>query len=114
MTTIYYNPNCSKCRTALGELNERGEDLTVINYLDGVVTEEMLRDALDKLGCPAIDIVRTDEKLWQEKFAQGNYNNEEIIKILLENPSLIQRPIVIKGNKAVIARPAERLKELFE
>lgn len=113
MITIYNNPRCSKCCAAMDYLSQKGEELHVVNYLDGTVTAEQLRDALAKLGMPAISIVRTKEPLWQERFAGQTLSDDEIVRILAENPSLIERPIVIRDDKAVVARPTELLDKLF-
>lgn len=114
MITIFHNPRCSKSCAAMTYLKKKGEELNVVNYLDGSVTEEQLRDVLRKLGVPAKSIVRTGEALWKERFAGLKLSEDELIRVMVENPRLIERPIVIKGDKAVVARPtADRIDEIL-
>ena len=105
MITIFHNPRCSKSCAAMTYLKEKGEELNVVNYLDGSVTEEQLRDVLRKLGVPAKSIVRTGEALWKERFAGPKLSEDELIRVMVENPRLIERPIVIKGDKVEVSSP---------
>lgn len=113
MITIFHNPRCSKSCAAMNYLKEKGIDLKVVNYLDGSVTEAELRDVLRKLELVPMDIVRTGESLWKENYADRKLTDDELIKILVENPKLIERPIIIKDDKAVVARPTERIDEIL-
>lgn len=113
MITIFHNPRCSKSCAAMNFLQEQGVDLQVVTYLDGSVTEEQLREVLRKLNYKPMDLVRTNEDLWKEQFAGKSFTNDELIKILVENPKLIERPIIIKDDKAVVARPTERINEIL-
>ncbi len=111
--TIYHNPRCSKSRQALAILNDNNVEVEIKEYLKETPTEEELKLLLNKLHLKPVDIVRKDEKIFKEKFKGMEFNDWEWIKILIENPILIQRPIIIKGNKAIIGRPPELVKELL-
>ena len=109
MITIYHNPRCSKSRFALEQIKNYTSEFTVIEYLTKPFTEKSLELLLEKLGLKPIDIVRVKEPDFKEKFAGIICTDQEWIKILIENPKLIQRPIVLWANRAVLARPLELL-----
>ncbi|MFI5149047.1 MAG: arsenate reductase (glutaredoxin) [Bacteroidia bacterium] len=111
--TIYHNNRCSKSRDAMCILDEMKVKADVIEYLINTPSEEEIRGILHKLGMKASEIIRRGETVYREKFADKKMTEEQWIKALLKYPVLMERPIVIRGNKAVIARPAERLRELF-
>ncbi|PIE50080.1 MAG: arsenate reductase (glutaredoxin) [Flavobacteriales bacterium] len=113
MIQILHNNRCSKSRQCLAFLEDKNEDFEVIKYLENPLSVEEIKDLLVKLQLPAMDIVRTTEKIWKENFKGKEYSEEELISILAENPKLIQRPIVIKCNKAVVGRPLEKVEQLF-
>lgn len=94
-------------------LEEYGADAEVVHYLETPPTQKLLKELLQKLGMKAEDIVRKSEPLYKEQYAGKKLTNAEWLKILSRNPVLIERPIVVKGNKAVIGRPPERVKELL-
>lgn len=95
-------------------MEEFGADAEVVHYLETPPTQKLLKDLLKKLGMKAEAIVRKNEPLYKEKYEGRKITNAEWIKILSQNPVLIERPIVVKGNKAVIGRPAENVKKLLE
>ena len=107
--TIYYNPRCSKCREALCLLEERGIEADIIEYLKTPPTEKELKGVLDKLGLKPMDIIRTKEPLFIEKYKGKKFSDAEWIKIMSKNPILIERPIAIEGNKAIIGRPPQNI-----
>jgi arsenate reductase (glutaredoxin) len=109
---ILYNPRCSKCREALGFLAGENCEIEVKEYLKESLTKKELKDILIKLGLKAFDIVRQKEALFIKNFKGKKFTNDEWIQILLENPTLIERPIVIDGYKAIIGRPPELVIEL--
>lgn len=109
---ILYNPRCSKCREALNLLEGESCEVEVIDYLKEKITKKELKSILAKLGVKAVDIVRKKEDVYLKKFKDKKFTNEEWIQILLENPILIERPIVIDGYKAVIGRPPELVVDL--
>ena len=103
--TIYHNPRCSKSREALSLLKEKGAEIEIVKYLEAIPTEEELLKLLAKLNIKPFELIRKGEKIYKEQFKNLNLNDHEWIKVMLENPKLIERPIVVKGNKAVIGRP---------
>ena len=110
MTTIYHNPRCSKSRASLQALEDRGIEPTIIKYLETPPSKEELTDILEKLGMQAEQIVRKGEALYKELGLQNNsLSNEEWIDVLVANPRLIERPIVVNGDKAAIGRPLENV-----
>jgi len=113
MLTIYHNPRCSKSREGLQLIESLNEPVTVIKYLDTPPTKAELEGIIKKLGITPLELVRQNEAIWKEKFKGKTLSPDAIIDAMLEYPNLIERPIVINGNNAVIARPAERVKELL-
>lgn len=113
MIKIFHNPRCSKSREALALLQKNKCEFEVIEYLKVVPSRKDLKDLLAKLGLKAEQIVRKKEELYQKKFKDKKFTNEEWITILIENPVLIERPIVADGYKAVIGRPVENVSELL-
>ena len=113
MIKIYHNPRCSKSRLGLAFLKEAGVNVEVVKYLDNTPTEEELEELIKKLGIKPIELVRKNEKIWKENYKGKNLSDKEIIKAMVENPKLIERPIVVNGDKAVIARPTEKIKEIL-
>ena len=112
--TLYYNPRCSKCREALCVLEEKGIEPEIIEYLKTPPTEKQLTDILKKLRLKAEELLRKKEPLFIEKYKNKKLSNAEWIKVMCKNPLLIERPIAIEGNKAVIGRPAERVIEILK
>ncbi|MGP8216296.1 MAG: arsenate reductase (glutaredoxin) [Bacteroidia bacterium] len=107
--TLYYNPRCSKCREALCLLEEKGIEPEIIEYLKTPPTEKQLKDVLKKLGLKPLDLLRKKEPLFAEKYKSKKLSDAEWIKVMCKNPVLIERPIAIEGNKAIIGRPPERV-----
>lgn len=112
--TILYNPRCSKCREALSLLEGENCEIEIVEYLKNTITKKELKSILAKLGLKAFDIVRKKEYLFLKKFKDKKFTNEEWIQILLENPTLIERPIVIDGYKAIVGRPPELVIDLVK
>lgn len=113
MIQVYHNARCSKSRECLLFLEESGKPYEVIEYLKDVPTPEELKAILKKLNLKPIEIVRTKEPLWKEKFEGKKLSGERLIAVLVKNPILIERPIVVNGDKAVIARPLEKASEVI-
>ena len=111
--TIFHNNRCSKSRCALQILKEEGENPDIRYYLKEAPSPGELKDLLKKLGMDAEEIVRKGEKLYKENYKNKSLTNQEWIQVLSEHPKLIERPIVIKGDKAVIGRPPENVKQLL-
>ena len=118
MTTtikILHNPRCSKSRDALQLLEARGLDVEVIRYLDAPPSEQELRQILKLLGIPAKDLVRRGEPLFKELgLGTKELTEAQWVSLLVANPKLIERPIVVHGDKAAIGRPIEQVEALFD
>ena len=110
---IYHNPRCSKSREGLKYLEERGFEVEVIEYMKNGITAHEIKEFLSKSGLKVTDIIRTNEELYKEKYKDKEYTKEEWINILVENPKLMQRPLVFKGSHAVLARPVEEIQKLI-
>lgn len=113
MIKIYHNPRCTKSRQTLKLISEVGNEVEVVEYLKTPPDQVELKTLVQKLGINAEDLVRKSEELYKAKYKGKTYSEDEWIKILAENPKLIERPIVVKGNKAVLGRPPEKVKELL-
>lgn len=110
---LYHNTRCSKSREALNLLKGKGVDPEIVEYMKEPLTPVELKDVLHKLDINAQDLVRTEEKAWQEEFADKELTEDEIILAMIEYPQLMQRPILINGNKAAIGRPPEKVLEIL-
>ena len=113
MITIYHNPKCRKSREGLQYLEDKGVDFTVVEYLRTPISRDELKILLVKLNKRPVEIVRTSEDEFKAKLKGKNFTDEEWITILLENPKLIQRPIVTNNHKADLAQPAEEIDRLL-
>lgn len=113
MIQIYHNSRCSKSRQCLSLIQNSGNKFEVIKYLENPPTVYELTNLILKLGIEPIDLVRKKEKLWIENYKNKVLSSNELIEIMSKNPILIERPIVIKGNKAVVARPIEKSLEII-
>lgn len=113
-TTVYFNPSCSKCRTTQGILQERGVEADYVRYLDQAPTRSELERVMRLLG---IDdprkMMRTGEAIYKE-LGLTDASHDELLDAMTTHPILIERPIVIRGDRAVIARPAERVLDLLD
>lgn len=109
MYTILHNTRCTKSREAIKIMEESGKDFIIREYLKEYLTFEELKEILNILKIKAIDLVRVNEKIWKEEFMDKEFTNDEIIQIMIDNPKLIQRPIVLKNNDGVIGRPVENI-----
>lgn len=114
MIKIYHNSRCRKSREGLAIVVSSGKEFQIINYLEEVPTKKEMRKILDYLSLSPVQLVRKNEAIWKEKFKGRILSDEQIIDILLKYPKLIERPIVIKGDKAVIGRPSETIIELLK
>jgi arsenate reductase len=113
MIQIYHNSRCSKSRQCLSLIENSGKKFEVIKYLENPPTISELTNLISKLGIEPIDLVRKKEKLWIENYKNKVLSSIELIEIMSKNPILIERPIVINGNKAVVARPIEKSLEII-
>lgn len=109
--TIYQKPTCSTCREAVKLLVNSGKDFTSVNYYEQPFTKTQLKGLLKKAGLSAKDILRTKEEIYKELgLSKKQLTDDELIDLMLTHPDLIQRPIVEKGDRAMLARPADTIK----
>ncbi len=110
---IYHNPRCSKSRQGLAILNDANVEFEIIQYLKTPPSEKEIKDILSKLNMEPIALVRKNEAIWKENYKGKELSDEEIIKAMAENPKLIERPIVIHNDKAVLGRPPENISTIL-
>ncbi|HCS63638.1 MAG TPA: arsenate reductase (glutaredoxin) [Cellvibrio sp.] len=114
MVTLYHNPRCSKSREALNLLREQGQEPEIVLYLETPPNAKTLKALLGKLGIGARDLLRKGEDAYKElNLADGKLSDAALIKAMVENPKLIERPIAINGDKAVIGRPPENVLQII-
>ncbi len=113
MVKIYHNNRCGKSREALKMLKEKGIQHEVVDYINTPVTEEELEGVIEKLNMDAIDLIRKKEADWKEQFKGKELDEAEIILAMIEYPKLMERPIIVKGEDAVVARPAEKMNDIL-
>lgn len=112
--TIYHHPRCSKSRAACQLIAARGVEASVIDYLTSPPSRDELRSLLDKLGMTASELVRRGEAAFSEHYAGRELSDEQWLDALIAHPILIERPIVVCGDRAVIGRPPEKVLELLD
>jgi arsenate reductase len=110
---LYHNPRCSKSRSALALLTERGVDVTVVEYLKTPPTRAALADLVAKLGLPPGDIVRRGEDAFRAHYAGRELTEDAWLDALTAHPILMERPIAVRGARAVVGRPPERVLSLL-
>jgi len=113
MIKIYHNNRCSKSRCGVELLEKSGKKYEIIKYLENTPDVDELKNIITLLGISPIDLVRKNEAIWRENFKGKELSDEDIIKAMVENPKLIERPIIINGDKAVIGRPTENILEIL-
>ena len=112
--TIYQKPTCSTCREAVKLVEASGQPFTAVNYYEQPFTKALLKGLLKKAGLSAKDVLRTKEDIYKELgLAKKAVSEDELIDLMLKHPDLIQRPLVEKGEKAILARPAETVKKFL-
>ena len=111
---IYQKPTCTTCRQVYTALKESGVDFDAVDYYTDPIPKAKLTELLKKSGLKARDLLRTKEDVYKKlKLGERDLSEAEIVDLMVEHPDLIQRPIVEKGNRAILARPADRLKEIL-
>ena len=113
MITIYHNNRCGKSRDALAILTEKNVEFKVVDYLKNPPTTKELESILRKLNMAPIDLIRKGEAIYKENYKDKTFTNAEWIQIIVNNPILIERPIIINSDKAVIGRPPEKVLEIL-
>jgi arsenate reductase len=113
--TVYEKPTCTTCRNLAELLRERGIDYDAVDYHVFGLTEDELRDLVRKTGEPARNLFRAREPIYAELgLADREVSDDEAIALMVEHPQLLQRPVVVRGDRAVLARPVERALELLD
>ena len=112
--TVYQKPTCTTCRQVYAALKESGVDFSSVDYYIDPIPKAKLKELLAKMNISARELLREKESIYKElKISEKNFSQDEIIDLMVRHPDLIQRPIVEKGSRAILARPAERLKEIL-
>ncbi|MNF96826.1 Arsenate reductase [compost metagenome] len=114
MIQIYHNPRCGKSRTCLAFLDQANQEYEIIPYLTDTPTFEDLKVLLEKLNLEPIQLIRIKEKIWLENYKGKTMTNDEIIQAMVDNPILIERPIVIKDGKAIIGRDLDAVASFLD
>lgn len=110
---IYHNPRCSKSRETLQLIKDTGTEVEIIEYLNAIPTKKDLTEILNKLNLKAEDILRKGEAIYKEEYKGKVLSNDQWIEAMIKHPKLIERPIVVKGKKAVLGRPPANVLELL-
>lgn len=110
---IYHNPRCRKSREGIKYLERKKINFEVIDYIKNNLSSEQIRNILKKLQLKPIELVRKNEAIWKEKYKGKDFSDEQLIKILSNEPKLIERPIIVSEKLAVIGRPAENIDKLL-
>lgn len=110
--TVYEKPSCTTCRMVKKELTEKRVEFEAINYFEQPLTVDLLKKLLKTAGLKPAEAMRTKEETYKKYVAGKDLGDDQLIALMVKHPELIQRPIVVKGGKAVIPRPVEKLKEL--
>jgi len=113
MITIYHNPRCRKSRETLKLIEESGEEFEIVKYLESPPTKDKLRELINKVNLPFEYFIRKNEAIYKDRFKNVDLSEEQWLDLLIENPKLIERPIVEKGDEAVLGRPPENVKQLL-
>lgn len=113
MIKVYHNPRCTKSREALAYLDEKGAEYEVVEYMKEPLTPMDLESILEALDMTAIELIRKNEADWKENFADKELEEDEVMLAMIEYPKLMQRPIVMNGGKAVVARPAQEIDKVL-
>lgn len=113
MIKIYHNPRCSKSRQGLELLQNSGKEFEIVKYLENTPTKDELISIIEKLQIKPVELVRKNEAIWKENYKGKELADWEIIDAMLQNPKLIERPIVINNSKAAIGRPLENIQNII-
>jgi len=113
MIEVYHNPRCGKSRNCLAFLENANQEYTIIKYLEETPSTDELTSVLSKLKLKPIDLIRQKEKIWIENYKNQEMTDEAIIQAMVNYPILIERPIIIKGNEAIIARDMDKIEAFF-
>lgn len=114
MIKIFHNARCRKSREGLAILEEYGKEFDVVNYLENIPSKSELVAIIKLLGISPMSLIRKNEAVWKENYKGKSLSDDELIEAMIQHPKLIERPIVINGDKAAIGRPPELIKGILE
>lgn len=113
MIKIYHNNRCSKSRCGLEILEKSGKPFETVKYLEDTLSAKALKEIIALLGIKPIDLVRKNEAIWKSDYKGKTLTDSEIIEAMVKNPKLIERPIVVNGDEAVVGRPPELILDII-
>ncbi len=113
MIKIYHNPRCKKSREGLKVLEESGQKFKIVEYLKTTLSFNELKSIINLLDITPIELIRKNEAIWKDHYKGKILDDDEIIYLMIEYPKLIERPIVINKQKAIIGRPPEDIKQVL-
>lgn len=113
MIEIFHNPRCGKSREGLNILEDSGKDFIVRKYMDEPMTLEKMQKVINLLKIQPIELIRQNESLWKENFKDKNLSDKKLVELMIEHPKLMQRPIVVNGNQAVVGRPPSKITDIL-
>ena len=112
--TVYQKPTCTTCRQVYAALKESGVDFDAVNYYTDPIPKTKLKELLRKMGLAPRELLRTKEDVYRKlRLGERDVTDDEIVDLMVTHPDLIQRPIIEKGSRAILARPAERVREIL-
>ncbi len=110
---LYHNSRCSKSREGLAILRDQNLNFEIVEYLKTPLTKKELSNIIKKLNIAPIDLVRKNERIWKDNFKGQKLDNEQVLDAMVQYPKLIERPILVNGNLAVVGRPPEQLTSII-
>ena len=110
---IYHNPRCSKSRQTLEIIKKSQQEFEIVEYLKDLLSISELEIIIEKLGITPVELVRKNELIWKENYKGKNLSDKEIVQAMIENPKIMERPIVVNGEKAVLGRPPENVLKII-
>jgi arsenate reductase len=113
MITIYHNPRCRKSREGLSVLEDSGKEFAIVKYLEEGLTKDTLEQIIEKLAISPLDLVRKNEAIWKEKYKGRPLSETAIIEAMVRHPKLMERPVVVHNDKAVIGRPSSEIRSIL-
>jgi arsenate reductase len=113
MIQIYHNPRCGKSRNCLAQVTEKESEVAIVKYLETPPTEQEIKAILQKLNFKPIQLVRTKESIWVDNYKNKSLSDAAIIQAMVAHPILIERPILVKGDQAIIGRIPEEVAQFL-
>lgn len=113
MITIYHNPRCTKSRQSIEYLKEIGREFEMVLYLSDPIDKNTLKELLKKLNYSPMELIRKNEAIWKEEFKGQELSDDQLIEAMIQYPKLMERPIIVNGDKAVVGRPTEAIDQIL-